>query len=165
MGMGDEPNQLNRQIQAHGCATWLTFVWCSVVMVRLRGWLRPRGWVSYLDLCLVSPPGCLPGTDLSVLLQPPSPTFSPPARSSRGCRAPDWLMKWAALVLEYVELERRELPEVLLQLPPQLGKYTKESAEIEAEVRWRGAGMGGRVHDEDTRHRRRRSGRGDIVTE
>ncbi|GFR46120.1 hypothetical protein Agub_g7609 [Astrephomene gubernaculifera] len=49
-------------------------------------------------------------------------------------KAPEWLVKWAALVLEYVELERRELPGVLLQLPPQLGKYTPESAEIEAEA-------------------------------
>ncbi|GIL69137.1 hypothetical protein Vretifemale_124 [Volvox reticuliferus] len=49
-------------------------------------------------------------------------------------KAPDWLVKWAALVLEYVELERKELPKVLMRLPPQLAKYTQESAEIEAEA-------------------------------
>ncbi|KAG2481828.1 hypothetical protein HYH03_019206, partial [Edaphochlamys debaryana] len=49
-------------------------------------------------------------------------------------RAPEWLVKWAALVLEYVELERTLLPRVLLELPPQLGRYTPESAAIEAEA-------------------------------
>ncbi|KXZ45516.1 hypothetical protein GPECTOR_53g102 [Gonium pectorale] len=65
------------------------------------------------------------------------------ARPPRGAKqrlnassigAPDWVQKWAALVLEYVELEKRELPGVLLALPPHLGRYTQQSAEIEAEA-------------------------------
>ncbi len=49
-------------------------------------------------------------------------------------RVPSWIVKWAALALEFVELERRVLPRVLLQLPPTMGRYTPASAEIEAEV-------------------------------
>ncbi len=41
-------------------------------------------------------------------------------------------------MLQYVELERRELPSVLLRLPPVLGRYTEQSAKIEADVSQRG---------------------------
>ncbi len=56
-------------------------------------------------------------------------------------RCPDWLIKWTALVLQYVELERSELPSVLLRLPPIMGRYTELSAKIEADVsKGRGSG-------------------------
>ena len=47
-------------------------------------------------------------------------------------RVPDWLMKWAALVLRFVKVERDLLPAALLALPPALGVYTQASAEAEA---------------------------------
>lgn len=81
---------------------------------------------------------------LSACMQSPTHAFTPcrprPASGKRQpslVRAPDWLVKWAALVLQYVELEKRELPSFLLKLPPHLGRFTLETAAIEAQVRKR----------------------------
>ena len=51
---------------------------------------------------------------------------------SRGTRAPDWLLKWAALVLEYIEEEKSLLPAELLAIPPPAARYTPASAAAEA---------------------------------
>lgn len=51
---------------------------------------------------------------------------------SRGTRAPDWLQKWAALVLEYIEEEKALLPAELLAIPPPFARYTPASAAAEA---------------------------------
>lgn len=47
---------------------------------------------------------------------------------------PSWLLKWAALALEYVELERQLLPGLLLNLPPPFNHYTQEYADAQAQV-------------------------------
>ena len=54
---------------------------------------------------------------------------------ARGTRAPDWLQKWAALVLEYIEEERSLLPAELLAIPPPFARYTPASAAAEAKGR------------------------------
>lgn len=46
-----------------------------------------------------------------------------------------WLEKWAALTLEFVELERLLLPAVLVQLPEAMGVWTPRNAQLTAEVR------------------------------
>ena len=49
-----------------------------------------------------------------------------------GERAPDWLVKWASLILRYVQLEEKLLPEALCNLPMQKGvKYNLEGAKAE----------------------------------
>ena len=49
-----------------------------------------------------------------------------------GERAPDWLVKWASLILRYVRLEEKMLPEALCKLPMQNGiKYNMEGAKAE----------------------------------
>lgn len=45
---------------------------------------------------------------------------------------PEWLEKWAALIMEYVELEQALLPEDLLALRPPYATYTPASAAAEA---------------------------------
>ncbi|GMH38444.1 hypothetical protein BSKO_06328 [Bryopsis sp. KO-2023] len=47
-------------------------------------------------------------------------------------RVPEWLEKWVALCLEYVEKERTQLPAELLRLPANLAQYTPEQAEAQA---------------------------------
>lgn len=48
-----------------------------------------------------------------------------------GC--PEWLVKWAALTLEYIQLEQRELPEELMNLPAtEYGRYDEIGATHEA---------------------------------
>ena len=47
-------------------------------------------------------------------------------------RVPEWLQKWAALVLEYVEEEQELLPPQLLAIPPPAGHYTPLTAAAEA---------------------------------
>ena len=48
-----------------------------------------------------------------------------------GC--PEWLMKWAALTLEYIEFEQCELPEELMKLPAtEYGRYDDIGAAHEA---------------------------------
>ena len=45
---------------------------------------------------------------------------------------PDWVVKWAALTLEYIRLEERELPQALMDLPStNLGAYTEIGAKHE----------------------------------
>ena len=45
---------------------------------------------------------------------------------------PDWLVKWAALTLEYIRTEEKELPQELIDLPKSdLGSYDKIGAEHE----------------------------------
>lgn len=51
---------------------------------------------------------------------------------SRTARVPEWLEKWAALIMEYVELEQALLPEDLLALRPPYATYTPASAAAEA---------------------------------
>jgi len=51
-------------------------------------------------------------------------------KSSSGATAPSWLLKWAALVMEYVELEVEWVVEWLLADPKH--GYTPETARIEA---------------------------------
>ena len=49
-----------------------------------------------------------------------------------GERAPDWLVKWASLILRYVQLEEKLLPDALCNLPMQKGvKYNLEGAKAE----------------------------------
>ena len=49
-----------------------------------------------------------------------------------GERAPDWVVKWASLILRYVQLEEKLLPEALCNLPMQKGvQYNLESAKAE----------------------------------
>ena len=47
-------------------------------------------------------------------------------------KVPTWLHKWAALVLAFVETERRLLPAQLLQLQLPLAQYTPLTAAAEA---------------------------------
>ncbi len=47
-------------------------------------------------------------------------------------RAPLWLEKWAALVLEFIEEERRLLPDQLCSLQLPYASYTRSAAEVEA---------------------------------
>ncbi|KAK9817177.1 hypothetical protein WJX72_010690 [[Myrmecia] bisecta] len=47
-------------------------------------------------------------------------------------RVPEWLEKWAALILEYVEEEEARLPNELLAVKPPLAFYTPASAAAEA---------------------------------
>ena len=47
-------------------------------------------------------------------------------------RAPQWLVKWAALTLAYVKAEREHLPAALLALPPPHNFYTPAGAAAEA---------------------------------
>ena len=49
----------------------------------------------------------------------------------RGDRIPQWLEKWVALTLEFVQVEQQLLPEQLCALPPP-AFYTPLAAEIEA---------------------------------
>ena len=45
---------------------------------------------------------------------------------------PDWVVKWAALTLEYIRLEERELPQALMDLPStNLGAYNEIGAKHE----------------------------------
>jgi hypothetical protein len=47
-----------------------------------------------------------------------------------GC--PDWLVKWAALTLEYIRLEEKELPQTLMNLPAtEFGGYNELGAKYE----------------------------------
>lgn len=46
-----------------------------------------------------------------------------------------WLEKWTSLTLEFVELERLLLPDVLVQLPEAMGVWTPRDAQLTAEVR------------------------------
>ena len=48
-----------------------------------------------------------------------------------GDRVPEWLEKWVALVLDFVEQEQRLLPPQLCALPPP-AFYTPVAADIEA---------------------------------
>ena len=45
---------------------------------------------------------------------------------------PEWLEKWAALIMEYVETEQALLPQELLALRPPYATYTPASAAAEA---------------------------------
>lgn len=47
---------------------------------------------------------------------------------------PGWLLKWAALTLQYCETERAQLPAELLAMPPVNGikLYSPENAEGQA---------------------------------
>lgn len=49
----------------------------------------------------------------------------------RSDRVPEWLEKWVALVLDFVEREEKLLPKQLVMLPPP-AFYTPVAAEIEA---------------------------------
>ena len=49
----------------------------------------------------------------------------------RGERVPEWLEKWVALLLEFVEEEQKLLPKQLCMLPPP-AFYTPVAAQIEA---------------------------------
>lgn len=51
---------------------------------------------------------------------------------SRTARVPEWLEKWAALIMEYVETEQALLPQELLALRPPYATYTPASAAAEA---------------------------------
>ena len=51
---------------------------------------------------------------------------------SRTARVPEWLEKWAALIMEYVETEQALLPRELLALRPPYATYTPASAAAEA---------------------------------
>lgn len=51
---------------------------------------------------------------------------------SRTARVPEWLEKWAALIMEYVETEQALLPQELLSLRPPYATYTPASAAAEA---------------------------------
>ena len=51
---------------------------------------------------------------------------------SRPARVPEWVEKWAALIMEYVEREQALLPEELLALRPPYATYTPASAAAEA---------------------------------
>ena len=50
---------------------------------------------------------------------------------ARGDRVPEWLEKWVALVLQFVEREQKLLPQQLCALPPP-AFYTPVAADIEA---------------------------------
>ena len=52
-------------------------------------------------------------------------------------RVPEWLQKWVALCLEYVELEQMLLPAQLLAIPPPLGNFTAETASSQAKGKTR----------------------------
>eukprot|EP00803_Ostreobium_quekettii_P003488 evm.model.scf_39.17 EVM.evm.TU.scf_39.17 scf_39:159856-164351(-) len=47
-------------------------------------------------------------------------------------RAPLWLQKWVALILEYTEMERNLLPKELLALPSSVAVYNGETAAAQA---------------------------------
>lgn len=47
-------------------------------------------------------------------------------------RVPEWLEKWVALCLEYVEMERELLPKELVTLPHNVTQCTQEQAEAQA---------------------------------
>lgn len=51
---------------------------------------------------------------------------------SRTSWVPEWLEKWAALIMEYVETEQALLPQELLALRPPYATYTPASAAAEA---------------------------------
>lgn len=51
---------------------------------------------------------------------------------SRTTWVPEWLEKWAALIMEYVETEQALLPQELLALRPPYATYTPASAAAEA---------------------------------
>ena len=51
---------------------------------------------------------------------------------SRTAWVPEWLEKWAALIMEYVETEQAMLPLELLALRPPYATYTPASAAAEA---------------------------------
>ncbi len=51
---------------------------------------------------------------------------------SRTAWVPEWLEKWAALIMEYVETEQALLPQELLALRPPYATYTPASAAAEA---------------------------------
>ena len=51
---------------------------------------------------------------------------------SRTSWVPEWLEKWAALIMEYVESEQALLPQELLALRPPYATYTPASAAAEA---------------------------------
>ena len=51
---------------------------------------------------------------------------------SRTAWVPEWLEKWAALIMEYVESEQALLPQELLALRPPYATYTPASAAAEA---------------------------------
>lgn len=55
---------------------------------------------------------------------------------------PPWLEKWTSLVLAFVEEEKALLPASLLAQPAALGRYTPDSARIEAD-----GIAGSRVHN------------------
>jgi hypothetical protein len=50
-------------------------------------------------------------------------------------RVPPWAVKWAALALQFTELERQVLPAELLGLPPPHNFYSPEYAQAQATVR------------------------------
>ncbi len=52
--------------------------------------------------------------------------------AAAGDRVPEWLEKWASLILRFVEEERALLPAQLCAIPPPTAFYTPTSAEIEA---------------------------------
>ena len=48
-------------------------------------------------------------------------------------KCPDWVVKWAALTLQYIKLEEKELPDVLMKLPvTEYGRYDEIGAKYEA---------------------------------
>ena len=51
---------------------------------------------------------------------------------TRTAWVPEWLEKWAALIMEFVETEQALLPQELLALRPPYATYTPASAAAEA---------------------------------
>ena len=60
-------------------------------------------------------------------------TSPPPPPRSRGSECPEWLVKWAALTLEYIETEKVLLPDALMEKPLDGITYDRFFAEATAQ--------------------------------